>query len=349
MRISVPARGALALALILGAGLTACDDLTAPEADFDPQSTAEAMETMVAASEDLGAAFGSLEAAGGLFTDEGAAMLRAGGPAADASALRAFAGSPAAAYFPSNYLGVTFAWNASDAAYVPTELEGAPEDGIRVLYYAVDPFTQEPVDVESPLGRIDLRDLSSASSDRLGVMVVRTADGEATLADYFVDASWATDQQSIEVDLVSEGYLSNGEERLDFDLAQSVLLSETAAQFSQDYDMWVGNEIRVHYVGAISGMPGSEDGGAVSLEVSVEHAGATAVFDIDATAEGLDGTVQYGGVAVAHISGTAEEPVFTDASGEQVDPAELEALRVIFGALNGLFEVAAGIFGPAAS
>ena len=349
-RLSRAPAGALILFAL--AGLAACDDSTGPGADFDAVASADAMVTMVATGEELAPAFGSLQAAGDLFAGDGAAMLVASGPALDAEATRRYVEAPRTlAFFPSNYLGVTFAYSAAEGAYVPTEAAGAPADGIRILYYAVDPFTHEP-QAGSPLGHIDLRDLSGATSNRLAVKVVNTAGAApVTLADYYVNVAWTFDGGAVGAETRSEGYLSDGAERLDFDLSQAVMLSETAVRFTQDYAMSLaGGELSVRYLAELEGIPESQDEGTLSMTATVTHQGQAAVFDVAATADALDGTVSYGvggsSVVVATIGGTPDAPTFTDAAGNPVDPAELEALGVIFGALNALFEVAAGVFGP---
>ena len=238
MAVRLPRSRAAALVLFALAGLAACDDSTGPGADFDAVASADAMATMVATGEELAPAFGSMQAAGDLFVDESVAMLVASGPALDPAVTSRLAEAPGTrAFFPSNYLGVTFAYSEAEGRYLPTEAAGAPADGIRILYYAVDPYTGEP-QVGSPLGHIDLRDLSGATSSRLTVEVVNTAGAApVTLADYLVDVAWTFTDGALGAETRSEGYLSNGSERLDFDLEQAVLLSETEVRFTQDYAM----------------------------------------------------------------------------------------------------------------
>lgn len=345
----------LAPALVLLTALAACDDATGPGSDFDATAAADVMESMVATSDGLEDAFASMEAAGTLFQNEGTALLVAGGPTVDADRIQRYVAGPfdpAAAFFPANYLGVTFEYSEAEGHYVPTELEGAPEDGIRIIYYAVDPFTHEP-QAEAPLGHIDLRDLSSASSDRLGVEVVNTSgDAPVTLASYTVDVSWTLTETSIGAAVASEGYLSNGQDQLNFDLANTISLSESEVVLTQDYGMDLeGTDLSVAYLGEVVADPSAESGGTLSMTATVTHEGQAVVFDVVATDEALDGTVSYGvggsSTIVAYIGGTPEAPEFTDAGGNEIDPSELEALQVVFGALSALFELAEGILGPA--
>lgn len=342
----VPSSRRLAPALVLLLAFAACDDAVSPSADFDARATADAMASMVATADDLGDAFASMEAAGSLFEDPAAAMLVTGGPLLDTESTRGYlAGPRPQAFFPANLLGVTFEYSDAEGRYVPTELEGAPADGIRILYYAVDPFTHEP-QPSSPLGHVDLRDLSSAASDRLGVEVVNTAgSAPLTLAAYFVDVSWTLTETEIGALMQSEGYLSDGESQLDFDLGQSLTISESAVVVEQDFGMGLhGADLSVRYLGELMSLAGSESA-TLSMLVTVRNEGQTATFDVDVSEDALDGTVSAGGAVLAYIGGTPEQPQFTDPDGNPIDPAEVQALQDLFAAVSALFELAQGIFG----
>ena len=337
----------------LSTTLTACDDATAPLGAFDPEVTAEAMSQMAVAGEDAGEAFAGLSLAGDLFSGSTAAELLPSarhGVLMDPAGARSFATSAATApFFPSNYLGVTFVWSHGQQRYVESAETGAPADGIRLIYYAVDPFTHRPSQPLTALGRIDLRDLSSASSQRLGVTVVRSADGsDVTLADYILDASYSATEETISVRQVAEGYLSNGMDRLNFDLANEATLTETDFLLEQDFEMALaGTDVRVSYQGSISGDWSAEEG-TLEIAATVEGDGTSVRFELSAEGDALTGAVYHGSTLVASISGTGDEPVFTnEATGEPLTGEQLEALAEIFRSVEGLFELAAGIF-PAA-
>lgn len=348
MKITTRLRFAVVAAL-MGATLTACDDATAPVGTFDPEVTAAAMADMVAASEDMEEAWVGMALAGGLFENTSSASLLPGGGTIllDAVATRDYADRfGTRAFFPSNYLGVTFVWNQGQQGYVASEETGAPEDGIRVIYYAVNPTNGRPSNPLTPLGYIDLRDLSTAASDRLGVTVEQTGDAAATLADYFIDLSYSSTQDETVVEQVSEGYLSNGSDRLDFDLANVVTITETTLTLDQSYEMSLaGTDVRVSYDGALSGDWAGEST-TLSIDATITGSGTTVRFEIASDGELVDGGVYHGSVLVATISGSADHPVFTSAAtGEELTAAQLEALADVFSAVEGLFELAGGIFG----
>lgn len=337
----------------LSISLIACDDATAPLGAFDPQLTAEAMSEMAVAGEGAGEAFAGLALAGDLFSGSTAADLLPSpeqGLLMDPAGARSYATSAATApFFPSNYLGVTFVWSHGQQRYVESADAGAPADGIRLIYYAVNPATGRPAQPITPLGHIDLRDLSGAASQRLGVAVVETAgEADITRADYVVDASYTATDQEMSVRQAAGGYLSDGVHRLDFDLVNEATMTETDFLLEQTYEIALADsDARVAYEGSIAGEWAAEEG-TLEIAASVEGNGTTVRFELGATGDAIEGGVYHGSMLVATISGTGDQPVFTNAvTGEPLTPEQLEALAEIFHAVEGLLDLAAGIF-PAA-
>lgn len=336
-------------ALLLLSAVVACDDGTSPGAELDTRLAAERVTAMVETTESLEDAFLSMQAAGDLFASEEAAALMVRGLSVDVEAAGRFLAAPGVqAFFPSNFLGVTFAFDAEQGRYVATELEGAPADGIRILYYAVDPFMGVP-QADVPLGYIDLRDLSSAASDRLAILVVRTAGGAPlTLAEYVVDVRTQVTASSVGATITAEGFLSDGESRLDFDLGQTLTLTETTVRVTQDYGIALaGSGLSVRWVGEVSGTFEDPAGSALDLSVTVRNEGQVAVFELSVAGESLDGRVVSGGTVVAHIGGTTTQPAFTGPDGDALDADELEALRELFDGLALLATLVSRIFPPA--
>jgi len=358
MSISIRSRRSALAALLVTSVAAACGDSTGPSGPFDPQGAAQAVQEMVAATDGLQDAFGSVQLAAPLFESSASADLLPGGggwvlPAPGVTRELAAAYDPAAlelaAFFPSNYLGVTFVWDEQEGAYVPSGQAGAPSDGIRLVYYAVDPFTQQPVSPLTPLGHVDLRDLSTAASERLGATVVRTSGGApVTLADYYIDVSYSVTQTQIVVQVESVGYLSNGTDRLDFDMGQdATLTSSNDVVVTQDFRMSLeGTDVSVRYQAELAGNL-EESGATLELTATVNRGGDRLVFNLQLGVETLDGSVVHNGSTVALIAGTPESPEFTNGAGEPLTEADLAALEDLFDALASLFELAEGIFGPA--
>lgn len=345
MRVNAWIRSASLVAVVAAAGV-ACDDGAAPDVDFDPRPVADAMEGMVAATEGLGDALASLAAADALFegTATASVLPQAEGLAPEARALRELAEASALGFFPSNYLGVTFVWDALEGRYVPGEAAGAPEDGIRIVYYAVDPVTEQPASPLNALGYVDLRDLSTPASDRLGVMIVRGGDTPVTLADYYVDIAYSTTETQFSVDVSSVGYLSNGTDQLNFDLSQGVDLTETEMVLTQDYSMGLeGTDIGVAYQAMLSADPQTETG-TLAATATITNGAETVTLELTADENTLDGVVRYQGVEVAYIGGTFDAPTFTDRHGEPLSQEDMQALADLWQAVGALFELAEGIF-----
>jgi hypothetical protein len=346
----------VAAALVLGVVVAACDEGTSPVEEFNPQEAVETMEAMTSTveSDELENAFGSLSAAGMLFGSTAALVadplpaVPTAPTAAGAERLRALAdGGTAADVLPPEYLGTTFEWNPEEMYYMPTEATGAPEDGVRVTYYAIDPTTGYPASPLNALGHVDLRDLSTASSDRLAVEIVRAA-GNVTLADYYFDLAFTFTQSSLEVDVASVGYLSNGTDQLNFDVSQSLQATETQVGIDQSFSMDLeGTDNAVSFTALVTIDPESEsdEPAAMDANVMVTNGAQTVELDVAWTGTVLDGTVFHNGDAVVLISGTLEDPQFTDPDGNPLTQQQINALEALWNSIGDMFEFVGGLFG----
>jgi hypothetical protein len=337
-------------ALVLVAAVVACDDGAAPDVDFNPQAAAEAMESMVAATEGLEDAMGSMAAAAPLLEGGTAASLMPDGRRLypQAAALQELAAASALGFFPANYLGVTFVWNEGEAQYAASQLAGAPEDGIRIIYYAVDPVTHEPASPLNPLGHVDLRDLSTAASDRLGVVIVRDGATPTTLADYYIDLAYGVTETETSVDVSSVGFLSNGTDQLNFDLGQGLVLSESQIVLTMDYAVDLeGTDIGVNYEATLAADAATESASLVS-RATITNGPETVTMEMSFDGESYDGVVLYQGVEVAYIGGTSAQPTFTDGNGDPLSEEDLQALADLWEAVGTLFAFVEGVFGVAA-
>lgn len=336
--------------VLLVAAAAACDDGAAPDVDFDPQAAAEAMESMVAATEGLEDAMGSMAAAAPLLEGGSAASLMPDGRRLypEAAALRELAEASALGFFPSNYLGVTFVWHEGEGQYAPSELTGAPVDGIRIIYYAVDPVTHEPASPLNALGHVDLRDLSTPASDRLGVVIVRDGEPSTTLADYYIDIAYGVTETETSVDVSSVGFLSNGTDQLNFDLSQALVLTESQIVLVQDFAVDLeGTDIGVAYEATLTG-DASTESASLEFRTTITNGPETVTMELSLEGETLDGVVLYQGVEVAYIGGTSAQPTFTDRNGDPLSEEDLEALADLWEGLGNFFAFVEGVFGVAA-
>ncbi len=95
------------------------------------------------------------------------------------------AASPQAKVIPASVLGTTYVFDPDKHCYVadPTRT-GAPENGVRYILYAVNPFTHEPV-VRAEIGYADLTD-EGDDTPNTAALHLKAVSGDVTFVDYAV-------------------------------------------------------------------------------------------------------------------------------------------------------------------
>jgi len=112
-------------------------------------------------------------------------------------------GRVAAAAVPAGVAGKTFVYDPNSAAYVASDLTGAPNNGVRFILYAVDPVSYTPVEPLVETGHVDLIDLSAGTTQAARVLVV---SGGTTYVDYTVTATSGTSSGRVTViGMVTDG------------------------------------------------------------------------------------------------------------------------------------------------
>lgn len=340
--------GAVLMVIVLSA--PACDDSsTNPVDSFDARDAEQAVASMVSAVDtaELANAYGSLESASHLFGGAMAAMVE--NPLRMEVQGMETAGELAAEVIPSEYLGTTFVWDEGQMSYVAGDAPGAPADGVRVIYYAIDPITGQPASPLNPLGYVDLRDLSTAEANVLALTVVRTSGAEdVTLADYTMTLSFTWTQSMLEYDVASEGFLSNGTDRLNFDLSQSLSATETLVTVDQAYSLDLeGTGHAMSFTATVTSDPASEseDPGTLEAVATITDGEQTVVIDVSYANNTLDGSISHNGATVVLMSGDLGDPIFTDANGDPLTQEQLEALRQLWEHIGDMFEFVERIFG----
>ncbi len=338
-----------ALVLVVALAGTACDEGTSPAADFDPQEAAETMESLTSAveAESLEDAFGSLDNAGMLFSGSMALDQVAQFPwTLEVTELESEA-DLAAEVIPGDFHGNTYEWNPDSMRYVVADVAGAPDNGVRIIYYAIDPTTGTPAQPLNALGYVDLRDQSTMESNRLGITVFRYTD-EVTLADYYLDFSFTFTQSSFEAAVSSVGYLSNGTDQLDFDLSQDLSGTETEFTISQAYSLQLeGTGKGISFSATATVDPESESEGPETMdaEAEISTGSRTVSLEISYADDVLDGTIYDDGTAVVLIGGTLDNPAFTDMDGNELTQQQRTALNNMWDAIGDIFEFVENLFG----
>ena len=333
-RVATSTRHRLAaFAALTVIGLGACSDSTNPAESFDPTAASQATASVLATFADNPAldALDILQTALPNFTPApvapaGDLPLPDGGTLAELRALDRLLAFPApgasAALFPADLLGTTLVYNTTTQQYeVDPAATGAPANGIRIVLYAVDPVFHDPVEPLNAIGYLDVTDESTAAADQVGIVAVI---GDVTYIDYLGSATVFTDG----VTFTAAGFLSDGTTVLDFNLDHSY---SAADGFTLTYD------VGAHPVGVTT--PTTTVLAAVHLDpnlqtasysLAVEHQGESVALDITGSDTAISGVVSHNGATVAEISGTPDQPVFTDADGNPLTNEQVQSLGELF-------------------
>lgn len=335
----------------------ACDDNGTDPVDpgnFDPVATEQAVQSLQDQLDEdsdimlsLGLASDALFAAGSsppLRIDRAQAPL-------SAQVMRSLvaAGASAEPILPVELLGVTFEWDEVEGDYLPTERTGAPSNGVRFILYAIDPITKVPASPLNETGFLDLTDEGDAGgTTRLGLYA---ESGGTALIDYFIDLTYAFVGEDLSVTASAEGYVSDGQDRLDFDLDQSATLQSSTETilFDFSYDMSVAGEgagVSIDMQGEFD-FSGEQPIDAVTATMSITDGTDTVVWTMTLGADNtLNGVITFNGVPVVNVSGTEADPVFTRADGEELTLEEVAALVELFDMVEDIFDIAEDLFEP---
>jgi hypothetical protein len=246
-----------------------------------------------------------------------------------AQSLLSFGSASPLALFPVDLLGKTFVYNPDSAKYVlDPQAVGAPADGVRLILYAVDPVLHQPLIPLQSVGTLDLIDVSNASQD--AVEIVATV-GSVTYIDYTASASVGTTSAT----LGAVGYVSNGTDRLDFNLSLAV----TQTSITVDYLLEAGgNSLRL--VDVLSQT-------TETVTLTIKDGTDTVVLSVTGTTSGWTGDIRINGAVAITIGGTPDNPTFTKWDGTQLSSAEIAALVHVVDVITAVFNTMDDLLGPA--
>jgi hypothetical protein len=330
-------------ALVLVGVVAACGDSTGPE-DFSPTDANTKVEAVLSALSD-NAALASLTVLAPYMQFGGAPMALSVAPfdpteplaltaAERLQALRAagpsFGSSAPLALFPADLLGKTFVFNPDQEQYEIDETRtDAPEDGVRLILYAVDPVLGLLVTPLDEVGYLDLIDVSTASSDALRLVAVI---GNETFLDYVASATQTTTSATI----AAEGFLSDGTDQVDFDLS----LTAATSGVSVDYLLSAGgNSVQLE-----ASIGGEDD---IEVTLTVEADDDTIVLTVTVTPSTLSGQITYNGDVAVTISGTPNSPTFERPDGTPLTQQELDALEALGNLTGEIFDAFDNLLAPA--
>jgi len=362
MRVLHSANHLVAAAALAALALGCRGDTTAPDAPFDPAGTSSdmsaigaslespAMLSFTAASSEIaattgGAAAMALRAAptlalatGGKFGATAYAATLARSYAAPDRPLLAVSG------IPSELLGITFVYDTAEDHYAPSNLTGAPSNGVRFLLYAVNPASGLPIEPLVEVGYVDVITTETSTSGSANVVVV---SGGVTYLDYTAQYTGQATSTTTTINVGVSGYVTNGDDRVNFDLDTRLTSTSSGIDLGLDYVLTVPTrggfriELESTITGAFSGSP------STTLDLTARGPHGTVNIRGTATNEGGSFEVRVNGDLFATIEvTTGADPVFTGADGQPLADAELEALRDVFHLFEGGLDFFEGMLDP---
>ena len=169
-----------------------------------------------------------------------------------------------AVLLPSNRLGTTWVWSERNDGYRAGR-EAAPDDRIRFVLYAVDSGgVATPL---TPIGHVDLVERSSGATDAVQVVVVA---GGTTWLDYRFSATTSVSGGRVDV----LGYVTDGAERLNFDLRNTVAPGVDGFSLSSDNQLeLVARSVDVAYSVVMTADPAAPAHAALTVVVNGERYG----------------------------------------------------------------------------
>ncbi len=354
MRVPHYAMRTLAAMALVGLAVGCGGDSTAPQATFDPAGTtsdigaieatfeSDAMASYLSAAPAISAALGESAAAMAVRAAPSRALVRG-----DQSGLRRYAGTVAKAYgagtggwarptgssarILEEHLGVTFTRHAETLEYEASDRTGAPANGVRFIVYAVNPISGQPT---TPLQEVGYADVEVTETPTSATIRIELVSDDVTYLDYAVGATAGESSATI----VVQGYVSNGDDRVNFDL--DTHLSET--ELTLDYSLSVptrGN-FRMDFEEEVTSTTFTS-----SVELRGPHGTVTVTGSRTQSAGNWD--VEVNGEPFATITVTgASDPVITGADGEPLTEDELEALQLVYLVVLGGFDFFEDLLDP---
>jgi len=343
---------AMALTALAGCG----GDSTAPSAPFDPAGTSSDIDAMqasfespatagfAAASASISAVLGETPAAAAVKVMPTEALVAGGKPGAGhyagtlakvyARPSGGISPSPSTAAILDEHLGVTFTYNVDTDQYEASDLAGAPEDGVRFIVYAVNGISGAVIE---PLVEVGYADIVTTETANAPTVRIELVSGGVTYLDYSVGLTGSAS----EITLTVAGFVSNGEDRVNFDLDTHLNLSSSSGTLDYTITVPTRGGFRIDFEGEVT------EAGAVTS--TLEARGPHGTVSIAGTGNGTSGSfeVEVNGELFATITlSQGQQPVIAGADGEPLSEEELEALEAVFAVFAGGFDFMEDLLDP---
>ncbi len=249
---------------------------------------------------------------------------------------------------PGGSLGVTYEWDEVAAQYADFGTPGAPANGVRFVLYAVDPFTGEPASPLNSVGYVDIIDQGNASTSSLRVVVV--GDDAVTYADYDVTATAGTSSFTAS----SDGYITDGTRRLDFNVSLGASGNET--DFTADFNVTLDLNTPAVLIDLSFGLTATPSTLSSDIDFIFERSGETVrtVGTLTVTDQGggtFVGTanlrIEVNGHLFATITSNGNTTTIVGGDGEPLTNEELAAVQRLFQLPDEVFDEVFDLLDPA--
>jgi len=347
--------------LALAAFASGCGggDSTAPDAPFDPAGTSSDIDAIeasfespatagfAAASDAIAAVLGQTPAAAAVKAMPTKALILGGKPGAGhyATTVAKVYARPSGGMTPSlstaailaEHLGVTFTYNVDTDQYEASDLTGAPTDGVRFLVYAVNGISGAVIE---PLVEVGYADIVTTGTTNSATVRVELVSADVTYLDYSVGVTGSSSGATITV----AGFVSNGDDRVNFDLDTHFELDSISGTVDFTITVPTRGGFRIDFEAEVA------EGGAVTS--NLEARGPHGTITIEGTQNGTSGSfeVAVNGELFATITVTQDQqPVIAGADGEPLTQEELEALEAVFAVFAGGFDFMFDLLAPIGS
>ncbi len=239
----------------------------------------------------------------------------------------------------SSMLGKTMVYDAVAKKYVIAEgRTGAPSNGVRFVLYESGADGQP--DVAKEIGYSDLTDEKAASATTAGLRF-RVVSAGKTYLDYSFDLTGSIGAVTVTV----KGFMSDGTERVNFDLATTGQLFGRGGTVTLDAKLDVPSQqfsVTAKIVGSAG--EGQQPG---QVELTVKAGADVLAINAKFAAGQVDAAVTVNAKVFATIKGDPANPVIKGEGGRELTADEMAALGKVFEFSKGIFELIGGLLAPA--
>jgi hypothetical protein len=258
--------------------------------------------------------------------------------------------APQDSFLPDAVLG-TYEWNVATDQYEKTARAGAPANTVRIILYAIDPLTDQPIEPLDEVGYVDLTDNQFVGTGYSLGLTVRDSAGTTTYVDY--DITLTGNASGFGAN--ATGYVANGTGRqLDFSVQFLATGNDSVGTVSVDATF----DVNAPSIGVEVHDAVSFDSNSITINRDfriargAESIRVTGTLTITETSPNtfsltVSITIRVNGGVWVTIQGTDAGITVQQADGTQLTQAELAALGRILDQADEFLDDIEDLFEPA--